>query len=274
MADCRPFLKWAGGKRQLLPELTGHVRRLGPFRAYHEPFVGGGALFFALRNLGLIDDGVFISDVNEHLIDAYQGVASHLDEVVGYLRRHAARHSQEHYYAIRASAPATLPKRAARLIYLNRTCFNGLYRENSRGQFNVPMGRYAKPNICDEPTLRVASEALRQADISVRPFEGVLGAAVAGDLVYFDPPYVPLSATASFASYARGGFSLADQARLAEVFAQLVARGVHVMLSNSRTDVVLDLYAPFHIHTVLASRAINSRGDRRGKVEEVVVTSF
>ena len=274
MTVFRPFLKWAGGKRQLLPELVERVERLGRFRAYHEPFVGGGALFFALRTRGLIDDGVYLSDVNARLIEAYQGVATHVDEVIGLLRAHADRHSTEHYYATRTDDPATLPERAARLIYLNRTCYNGLYRENSRGQFNVPMGRYANPTICDEPTLRAASLALRTADLSVRPFDRVVEAARPGDLVYFDPPYVPLTTTASFTAYARDGFSMTDQARLADVFATLADRGVHVMLSNSKTDEVMGLFARFRIDTVRAARAVNSRADRRGKVDEVVVTSF
>ncbi len=274
MAEYRPFLKWAGGKRQLLPELVAQVRRLGPFRAFHEPFVGGGALFFELRSQDLIRDGVFLSDVNVRLIEAYQGVATRVDEVVELLREHARRHSAEHFYAVRGSMPESVAERAARLIYLNRTCFNGLYRENSRGQFNVPMGRYANPTICDEPTLRAASAALRSATLSVQPFDAVLAAAQAGDLVYFDPPYVPLSRTASFTAYAKDGFTMEDQSRLAVTFRELASRGVFLMLSNSKTDAVMDLYSPFKIHTVLASRSVNSKADGRGKVEEVIVTSF
>lgn len=274
MATFQPFLKWAGGKRQLLPELVGRVRRLGGFRAYHEPFVGGGALFFELCDQDLVRGGAFLSDVNARLIETYLGVARHVDEVIRLLRGHADLHSREHFYATRAVEPATLPERAARVIYLNRTCFNGLYRENREGRFNVPMGRYANPTICDEPVLRAASRALGAADLSVRPFEAVLETACPGDLVYFDPPYVPVSKTASFTAYARGGFSMADQARLAEVFAVLADRGVHVMLSNAKTDAVMDLYARFRIDTVRASRAVNSRADRRGLVDEVLVTGF
>jgi len=274
LAAFRPFLKWAGGKRQLLPALVGHVRRLGPFRAYHEPFVGGGALFFELRNQDLVRDGVSLSDVNVRLIEAYQGVAGQVDEVIRLLRGHAERHCPEHYYAVRASFPGTLAERAARLIYLNRTCYNGLYRENSKGQFNVPIGRYVNPTICDEPTLRAASVALEAARLSVRPFDGVLSDAQPGDLVYFDPPYVPLTRTASFTAYAQDGFSMADQERLAEVFATLADTGVHVMLSNSKTDAVMALFAKFRIDTVLAKRSVNRDADGRGKVEEVIVTSF
>ncbi len=274
VAVFRPFLKWAGGKRQLLPVLVGHVLRLGTFRAYHEPFVGGGALFFELRNLGLVADGARLSDVNGRLIEAYQGVADQVEPVIALLREHASRHSRDHYYAVRGANPASLAERAARLIYLNRTCFNGLYRENRQGGFNVPMGRYTNPTICDEPGLRTASDALRVARLSAGSFVGVLDQARAGDLVYFDPPYVPLSRTASFTAYAREGFSMADQERLAEVFGVLADRGVHVMLSNSRTDAVLSMYARFRIDVVQAARSVNSRADRRGCVDEVVVTSF
>lgn len=274
MTVYRPFLKWVGGKGQLLPALIERVGRLGGFRAYHEPFVGGGALFFALRTQGLLDDGACLSDVNARLIEAYQGVANHLDEVIALLREHADRHSTEYFYATRSVEPATLPERAARLIYLNRTCFNGLYRENSQGRFNVPIGRYVNPTICDEPTLRAASRALQGVDLSARPFDRVLEAARPGDLVYFDPPYVPLTTTASFTAYAQDGFSMADQARLAVVCATLADRGVHVMLSNSKTDPVMELFARFRIDIVQAARAVNSRADRRGKVDEVVVTSF
>lgn len=281
MGEFRPFLKWAGGKRQLLPELVARVQRLGRFRVYHEPFVGGGALFFELAGLGLLGHGVVLSDVNVRLMETYQGVRDHVEDVIALLQEHAARHGKDHYYQTRATLPATVVARAARIIYLNRTCFNGLYRENSRGGFNVPMGRYVRPRICDPDMLRAASRALQGARLEVRPFDGVLDVAGPGDLVYFDPPYVPVSETASFTSYARDGFGMDDQGRLASVFAQLARRGVHVMLSNSRTRAVLDLFEPLvasipglRIDTVLAGRAVNSRADRRGKVEEVVITNF
>lgn len=270
----RPFLKWAGGKRQLLPELLAHVRRLPSFRAYHEPFVGGGALFFAMKRQGMLRGEVHLSDTNPRLIEAYRGIARHVDEVVALLHDHAVRHSKEHYYAVRSTLPDGLAARAARIVYLNRTCFNGLYRENSRGGFNVPMGRYTNPTICDADLLRAVSEALAGVHLDVRTFEGVLAVARPGDLVYFDPPYVPLSLTASFTAYSKDGFGMDAQERLAGVFATLAGRGVHVMLSNSKTDDVLRMYRDFPTHTVLASRAVNSRADRRGKVEEVIVTSW
>jgi DNA adenine methylase len=274
LPDSRPFLKWAGGKRQLLGPLLDSIRRLGSFGAYHEPFVGGGAVFFELRRLGMPGGAAFLSDVNERLIEAYQGVAGEVEAVIALLKDHAARHDPDHYLEVRASLPDSLAARAARIIYLNRTCFNGLYRENSRGEFNVPIGRYTNPAICDEPRLRAASEALRTARIECRPFETVLDRANPGDLVYFDPPYVPVSKTASFTAYAKQGFGPDDQARLASVFRELASRGVHVMLSNSWTDTVLCLYSEFHTHRVKATRAVNSRADRRGEVAEAIVTSF
>lgn len=271
---CHPFLKWAGGKRQLLPVLWDQIQRIGTFRTYHEPFLGGGALFFDLWNRGRIREGASLSDVNPHLMDAWRGVQADVESVIHHLRVHQQQHSPEHYYATRVADPEDLAERAARIIYLNRTCFNGLYRENRSGRFNVPMGRYRNPTICDEPTLRAASVALAAATIRTESFEGVAGRAAPGDLVYFDPPYVPLSRTASFTDYAADGFSLADQRRLAEVFGELADRGVHVMLSNAGHDLVRDLYRRFYIHRVLATRSVNSRADRRGPVEEVLVTSF
>jgi len=271
---CRPFLKWAGGKRQLLPALLAQVDRLGPFGAYHEPFLGGGALFFELWNQGRIRDGVTLSDINGHLVEVYQAIATDVHEVIRHLRNHQDLHCREHYYATRDSMPETPPERAARFLYLNRTCFNGLYRENRSGRFNVPMGRYRNPTICDEPALHAAAWALARALLKTAPFEEVLEVAQAGDLVYFDPPYVPLSRTSSFTSYAASGFAAKDQERLAEVFRLLASRGVHAMLSNSKTDQVLELYSGFRIRTVSAARAVNSRPDRRGPVEEVLVTSF
>jgi len=274
MAECRPFLKWVGGKTKLIPELMAQVNRLGSFNGYHEPFVGGGALFFQLCEQKLLANYTFLSDVNPRLAEAYQGVANHVDDVIECLRVHASLHSVEHFYAVRGTLPANVSESAARLIYLNRTCFNGLYRENRKGEFNVPIGRYTNPTICNEPILRAASSALSATTISAQPFEAVLDVAQPGDLVYFDPPYVPVSKTSSFTGYAKNGFSMDDQSRLANTFADLASRGVHVMLSNSHTDAVMSLYDRFNITTVLASRAVNSKAAGRGKVEEVIVTSF
>ncbi len=269
-----PFLKWVGGKRQLLPELLRRIERLETFGAYHEPFVGGGALFFELWSRGRLSGPVRLSDNNPNLIVAYEGVKHEVEPVIELLREHARRHDKEHYYATRAAQPDSLAAQAARIIYLNRTCFNGLFRENSRGEFNVPMGRYVNPRICDEANLRAVAKALREVRIEIAPFDSVLDAAAPGDLVYFDPPYHPVSATANFTAYQKGGFGEEDQRMLAGVFRTLDASGVYVLLSNSWTEFVRGLYADFALEKVSASRCVNSRADRRGAVWEVLVRNF
>lgn len=250
---------------------------MGPFKRYHEPFVGGGALFFELFRLGKLGrTQARLSDTNPNLIAAYQGVRDEVDAVIAMLREHEARHDRTHFYRMRTEVPATLAEKAARIIYLNRTCFNGLYRENSRGEFNVPMGRYTNPLICNERNLRAASEALKKADITLCSFEKVLGKATSGDLVYFDPPYVPLSTTANFTAYGKDGFGEADQRRLSETFDALAKRGVHVLLSNSAAPLVYDLYRTKLRYTVLdvsATRNVNSKADKRGAITEALVTS-
>ncbi len=271
VSGARPVLKWAGGKRQLLPEL---LRRLPPrFGAYHEPFVGGGALFFALATQGRLGQ-VYLSDANPSLIAVYLALRDDVDAVIAALRRH--RYDRDHYYAVRALRPEdlSLPERAARILYLNKTCYNGLYRENRAGQFNVPFGRYANPTICDEPNLRAASAVLHGVDIAQRHFSTVLDYARPGDFVYFDPPYDPLSATANFTGYDRRGFGPDDQRQLRDVFAALAGRGVRAMLSNSDTPFIRELYAGFPLQQVFVGRAVNSRVEGRGKVAEVIITSF
>ena len=270
----RPFLKWAGGKRQLLPELFRAVEAAGPFEHYHEPFFGGGALFFALARAGKLPGRSYLADINKNLMDAYLGVRDEIDAVIYQLKVHKQRHGEEYFYQVRAHLPRSLPNRAARIIYLNRTCYNGLYRENSKGQFNAPFGRYKNPRICDEENLRAVSQTLKNMDITVADFSCVLDTAQAGDLVYFDPPYAPLSKTASFTAYSKGGFTSDAQMRLAEVCTTLARRRVKVILSNSMTELVKDLYQDFHIHEVLANRAINSRGHQRGKIAEALITNF
>ena len=271
----RPFLKWAGGKSQLLNELLPRIGAAAPFGRYHEPFLGGGALFFALcRGKHLGRKKACLSDTNANLVTAYQGVRDECETIVDLLKAHKQRHNKEYYYAMRAEKPRTPAESAARIIYLNKTCFNGLYRENSKGEFNVPMGKYKDPIICDEANLRAVSDALRRAKLNRRPFESVLDHVQPGDFVYFDPPYDPLSQTASFTSYDRNGFGPEDQRRLADVYTELDRRGVKVMLSNSMTDRVRELYKNFTIHEVQASRPVNSRADRRGKVAEALVTNF
>lgn len=265
-----PFVKWVGGKGQLVAELL--ERAPLEFGGYHEPFVGGGALFFALQRAGrLAGKQVVLSDVNQELIDAYCAIRDQVEAVIRQLRTH--RYDHDHFYEVRGWDPATLApaKNAARLIFLNKTGFNGLYRVNSKGKFNVPFGRYKNPLICDAVNLRAVSVALAGVEILCQPFTQAAARARKGDFVYFDPPYVPLSSTAYFTAYARNGFGPADQLRLADAFAGLAKRGVRVMLSNSDTPDVHTLYKGFRLDTVQARRNVNSRQDRRGPVGELIV---
>ncbi len=270
----RPFLKWVGGKGQLLPELVKRVEMAGDFGRYHEPFLGGGALFFELYRTGKLKKKAYLSDNNPRLIEAYVGVRDEVDAVIDLLQRHKRRHSEDHFYRVRAKSPKSLAERAARVIYLNKTCYNGLYRENRKGQFNAPFGRYKNPVICDEDNLRAVSKALKKASIESRHFQTVADRAAPGDLVYFDPPYHPVSKTASFEGYHQGAFGEDSQRLLSEVFAKLAAKRVYVLLSNSMTGLIRELYKPYHIDTVQAARAVNSRADKRGKVAEALVRSF
>ena len=264
----RPVLKWGGGKGRLLPELLARLPQT--FEAYHEPFVGGGALFFALAGAGRLER-VYLSDANTALIDVYLALSDDVEGVIAALQPH--RYERDHYYHVRAQRPddLSLPERAARIIYLNKTCYNGLYRENRAGQFNVPFGRYKNPTICDEPNLRAVSAVLQGVDIARRRFDSVLGYAKKGDFVYFDPPYVPLSPTANFTTYDRAGFGPDDQRQLRDVFAELARRGVRAMLSNSDTPFVRELYAGFRVEQLFAARAVNSKANSRGKVAELLV---
>jgi len=275
IAAAQPFLKWAGGKGQLLEQYERFFPAARGGR-YFEPFVGSGAVFFHLRRRDLFEEYT-LSDANEDLINCFRVVQQDVDALIARLEEHRRAHDKTHYYAVRAldrdpAWKATPPvERAARMIYLNKTCYNGLWRVNSKGHFNVPMGRYKNPDIANADRLRAASEALRGVRLEVRGFEAVKDAAAPGDFVYFDPPYHPLSATASFTSYAADDFGPDDQRRLAEVFAALDSQGCRVMLSNSDTPFVRDLYPSFRIETVCARRAINSASGKRGPVSEVVV---
>jgi DNA adenine methylase len=272
----RPFIKWAGGKGQLIPELA---RRLPPhFRRYHEPFVGGGALFFHLFNQGLLRDGAVLSDYNPELMVCYEVIRNDVESLIT-----ALRWLDPHYF-LEVRNWDRQPdfwqrskiERAARTIFLNRTCYNGLYRLNRKGQFNAPFGYYKNPLICDPENLRLVSAALRNVELYVGDFSDVLHRAKPGDLVYFDPPYVPVSATASFTHYTGQTFGPDDQRRLADVFAELSERGVYVMLSNSSTPLTRELYATRAVSSsvVYASRKINCDGSKRGHVEELIVCSY
>lgn len=261
----KPFLKWAGGKTQLLPHILPLLPR--SFGRYYEPFLGGGAVFFALQ-----PRRATLSDVNPDLMVAYQAVRDDVESVIDRLRRlHAGPAT---FYRIRSQSPSRLTPvaQAARTIYLNRTCFNGLYRVNAAGQFNVPFGRHERPNLCNADNLRRVSRALRQAWLRRQPATTLLRQCRRGDVVYFDPPYDPVSRTARFVGYARGGFNRDDQAELAALYDRLANRGVHVLLSNADTPFIRQLYRHFHLVSVPARRAINCAAQKRGVVPELLIS--
>jgi DNA adenine methylase len=264
-----PFLKWVGGKRQLLPSITTRA----PSQiagTYWEPFLGGGALFFALAEQGRVQRAV-LCDANLDLIDTYRCVREKPESLIRALRRH--RNDEEHFYGVRATKPSTLSpvRRAARFIFLNRCGYNGLYRVNSRGDFNVPFGRYANPTICDAENIRAASRTLQIAELRHVDFEDA-DSARRDDFVYFDPPYVPLSKTASFTAYVRTGFTSDDQRRLRALALRLKNRGVRILLSNSSSDEVRDLYSQgFTVETVDARRLINCQPSGRKAVPELLI---
>lgn len=265
--DAAPFVKWVGGKRALLPELA--VRFPARYNRYFEPFLGGGAVFFHLQ-----PERSILSDFNAELIDTYTTVRDDVDRLIQHLATH--HNDEEYYYALRAQDPSALTvlERASRMIFLNRTCFNGLYRVNARGGFNVPFGKHKNPTICNEPGLRSASLALQGVELHHRSYAAILDEACAGDFIYFDPPYHPRNATANFTSYTSDSFSEADQVALRDTFAALAARGCKVMLSNSDTPLIRDLYADFHTEIVMAPRFVNRDASKRGPVSEVVVRNY
>jgi len=299
----RPVLKWAGGKRQLLPQ----IRRFYParFRTYFEPFVGSGAVFFDLHNRGhLAGRRAVLADRNPDLVGCLTAVRDHPEPVIEHLGRLAAERAADpraHYYAVRdeqfnplrerlarkaggLSPERYTPELAAMLIYLNRTGYNGLFRLNGNGSFNVPFGRYANPTICDARNLRRVARALSgcQAGLLHRDFERVLDEAQAGDFVYLDPPYAPLSRTATFTTYTAGGFGEHHQERLQQVVVELARRGCLVLLSNSTAPIITRLYdgnaeaarAGLRACRVPARRAINSDAASRGPVEEYLITNI
>ena len=264
----RPFLKWAGGKSKLIKQYIPYFPKT--FKTYYEPFLGGGAIFFHLQ-----PENAVITDINLELINVYRCVRDNLAELILLLEKHQHNHSQEYYYQVRSSKNINELERAARIIYLNKTCFNGLYRENSKGEFNVPMGRYKKPNICDLDTIRSASVALQSTVIEVRAFDDVLNyAKTSDDFVYFDPPYYPLSSTSNFTTYSSYSFNEYDQIRLRDTFVELAERGVKVMLSNSDCSFIRELYSKFKIYDLTVSRAINSNAKKRETITKVLVTSY
>ncbi|MGB3790376.1 MAG: DNA adenine methylase [Phormidesmis sp.] len=267
----KPFVKWVGGKTQLLSELI--VRVPDSFSRYYEPFVGGGALFFHLQ-----PQRACLTDINPDLVNLYIVVRDKVEELVQDLSQHV--YEKEYFYRIRGIDRTseyemwTDVQRASRFIYLNKTCYNGLYRVNSKGQFNAPFGRYTNPTILDTDNLYACHAALQETVVEVADFYSVRRRVRANDFVYFDPPYAPLSATAKFTSYTKNGFDVDMQYALRNLCRALDKRSIRFMLSNSSAPLILDLYAEFNIEFVYATRSINSKAGKRGKIPEVVVTNY
>ncbi len=288
LGTAKPFLKWAGGKGQLIEELW--CRCPPEFQLYYEPFCGGAALFYELYNQGDIagtkeklhqgqlTGWAHLSDINSELVLTYKAVRDNVEDVIFWLENvYATDMSEDFYYQVRETDPTilSLAERAARMIYLNRRGFNGLYRVNKEGKFNVPVGEFKKPpKILDKDRLHEASTALCFASIDCCHYGAVLDRAKAGDFVYFDPPYIPLSETSNFVSFTKDGFSDDDHRVLAEVARELKNKGVYVMISNSDTPLARELYKDFFIQNVRARRNINSRGTGRGPITELVITGY
>lgn len=269
----RPFLKWAGGKTQLTNALL--ERMPVHFNTYHEPFVGSGALFFRLYRERKIKHAI-LSDINSELIDTYLAIRDHVQKIIQLLSEFP--HNEKFYYEIREQDPwkMSLAERAARMIYLNKTGYNGLYRVNRQGKFNVPFGRYKRPKYLDRDNLLAVSDALKKVEILCTPFHTVTERAKPGDWVYFDPPYVPVSQTSNFTSYHASGFGMQEQEKLRDRCIELSRVNVYITLSNSDTDIIRSLYAVsgFYMDRVLANRAINSNAAKRGKIAEVIITNY
>lgn len=275
-AIASPFLKWAGGKSRLLDQYNKFFPK--KFNSYFEPFLGGGAVFFYLNSLGMISKAT-LNDYNEELINTYRVIKKDVGGLIKTLAKY--RNSKALFYRVRSLDRDNLAfnklsqiERAARTIFLNKTCYNGLYRVNSQGQFNVPFGRYRKPVICDSRNLKTACKTLKKVILEIGDFEKAVEKSGKYDFVYLDPPYQPLNRTSSFTGYTSNGFGKAEQERLAKVFRKLHKKGVFLMLSNSDTAFIRTLYKGFEIHTVVASRAINCKAEGRGKIPELLITNY
>ncbi len=274
----QPFLKWVGGKGQLLSQLDKFFPK--KINRYFEPFVGGGAVFFHLKHR-FPRMRAYLRDINPELINTYRAVRDCPQELMHRLDEHAAEFKakgDDYFYYVRAQHHLTgddqkIVERAARMIFLNKTCFNGLWRVNARGEFNVPVGSYKNPRLYDEENLWAAHRALQDADLAVQDFRRTFDETGRGDFIYVDPPYYPVSTTANFTSYAKEEFAEDEQRELHAVFAEAARRGVRVALSNSDTRFIRKLYSNFQIHTVQAKRRINCDGSKRGEVNEVVITN-
>lgn len=270
-----PILKWVGGKRQLLDSIKPLVPKCS---TYYEPFIGGGAVLFCLQ-----PNKAVINDCNEELINVYQMIKNFPDDLIEVLIQHRDNSCEQYYYEIRAldrdkEAYAQLSdvERAARIIYLNKTCYNGLFRVNSLGEFNSPWGRYANPNITNETTIRALHNYFNKAKITIKcgDYRETLKGVRKGAFVYLDPPYMPISESSSFTGYTAGGFDERQQIALKEQCDILNSRGVKFLLSNSACPFIEELYKAYKIEHVRAKRAINSKADKRGAVEEVLVRNY
>lgn len=268
-----PFLKWAGGKSQLLTQFDGLLPAQNSYKRYIEPFIGGGALFFYLEPKEAI-----IADANQDLISAYKIVKSRVNELIIVLRDLQAKHNKEFYQKVRDEFNSGMNdkvRRAAILIYLNKTCFNGLYRVNKKGHFNVPFGQHKNFSF-SETNLKRVSKLLKKTEIKHESFDKVLACAKKGDFIYFDPPYYPVNETSKFTTYTKEAFLEDEQKKLADVFKKLDKRGCKIMLSNSDTKFIRDLYKDYKKYTTVvgARRFINCVAEKRGEITEVVVRNY
>lgn len=276
----QPFLKWAGGKRQLLSQMEPYFPDLNNITSYYEPFLGGGAVLFHLKPKKAV-----VNDYNQDLMNCYRCIKDNLDELIKRLKYYETKNDRDSYYEIRALDRTEKYERwspvekAARLIYLNRTCYNGLFRMNSSGQFNSPYGFYKKPNICNEPLLRAISQYFNENEIEFRDgdFYDACIDAPKGSFIYLDPPYDQYKEKTNFVGYTKNGFDRFDQERIKKMCDELIERGCYIMISNSNTKFINDLYSKnknyvtYKINVVNARRSINSNGKKRGEVEEVLI---
>ena len=278
VSEPKPFVKWVGGKRQLMQDLENNFPK--QFATYHEPFLGGGAVMFNLltKRPRLSCN---VSDFNSDLILAYVTIRDKLGKLIESLENHSKNYhkdSAEYYYQIRKQEPKQQIEKVSRLLFLNKTCFNGLYRVNKKGQFNVPLGRYTNPNIVNKDNLTAVSKTLqsKKIKISCRDFEAVLSDAKKGDLVYFDPPYQPVSSTANFTSYTHRDFTEDDLERLAKLADQLHSKGCYVLLSNSNSKTVKDFFSKkyWKISSINVNRAINSNAQKRTGHKEIIIKNY
>lgn len=271
-----PALKWVGGKRQLLKDIKPLIPE--DIKKYYEPFFGGGAVLFETQPKSAV-----INDANEELMNVYRTIRDDCEHLIELLKEHNEKNTAEYYYEVRGfdrdqklyeSMPLT--ERAARIVYLNKTCYNGLFRVNQSGQFNAPYGKYKNPNIVNEETLRAISKYLSKAKIEIKSgdYKDAIKGARAGSFVYLDPPYHPISYSSSFTGYTNNGFGIKEQQELKAQCDKLNSKGVKFLLSNSYCDFILDLYKDYNIKLVSAKRAINSKADKRGEVGEVLIANY